>query len=46
LAERKIENGQVELELENGVYAVDVPQRGLRAGFEVTGGAVTKLSPN
>ena len=46
LAEQKIANGQAEFELENGVYAVDVPQRGLRAGFEVTGGAVTKLSPN
>lgn len=46
LTQRKIVNGQVELALGNGVYVVDVPQDGLRSGFEVTGGAVTKLSPN
>jgi hypothetical protein len=44
LAQHKIVNGQVEFALGNGVYAVDVPQDGLRTGFEVTGGAVTKLS--
>jgi hypothetical protein len=46
LAQREIVNGRIELALGNGMYAVDVPQYGLRTGFEVTGGAVTKLSPN
>jgi Caspase domain len=43
LATLKIEDGEVKFALPNGIYAVDVPQFGLRTGFEITGGAVTKL---
>jgi len=45
LANRTVSNGLVQLELPNGIYAVDVPAHGLRTGFEVTGGIVTKLDP-
>src|SRR5262249_12655052 len=45
LASKKVENGRVSLELPNGIYAVDVPQHGLRTAFEVAGrGKVTKIS--
>ena len=44
LDQQQIVDGKAEFALGNGVYAVDVPQRGLRMGFEVTGGAVTKLA--
>lgn len=45
LDERTIVDGQVELALGKGIYAVDVPEHGLRASLEVTGSAVTKLLP-
>jgi hypothetical protein len=45
LDERTIVNGQVELALGKGIYAVDVPEHGLRASLEVTGSAVTKFLP-
>lgn len=39
-----ITNGAAKFTLTNGIYAVDVPQHGLRTGFEVTGGTATKLA--
>jgi hypothetical protein len=43
--QRTIVNRQVEFTLGNGIYAVDVPEHGLRTGLEATGGTVTKLPP-
>lgn len=45
LSENTIVNGRIELVLGNGIYAVDVPEHGLRTSLEVTGSAVTKLPP-
>src|SRR5258708_4002883 len=44
LKTQRIDQGQVELELPSGIYAVDVPKCGLRKGFEVSGRVVTELS--
>jgi hypothetical protein len=44
LANQVVRNGVIELNLPNGIYAVDVPDHGLRTGFELTGGIVTKLA--
>jgi uncharacterized caspase-like protein len=44
LASQPVRNAVIELNLPNGIYAVDVPDHGLRTGFEVTGGIVTKLA--
>jgi hypothetical protein len=43
LAKQEIVNGQAKFTLPNGIFAVNVPEHGLRTGFEVTGAAVTKL---
>jgi hypothetical protein len=44
LASQPVRNAVIELNLPNGIYAVDVPDHRLRTGFEVTGGIVTKLA--
>jgi len=41
-----IQNGEVRLQLLDGMYAVDVPGHNLQTTFEVTGGLVTKLPSN
>jgi hypothetical protein len=44
LKTQRIDQGNIEFELPSGLYAVDVPQHGLRRGFEVSGRIVTELS--